>query len=65
MREFLYEEKVENIEDKIKISRKNKCLMVINAESHFGEWPPRLGKIKIPTRSEVLAKALKKGLNRV
>lgn len=65
MKEFLYEEKMVNIEEKIDIPRKNKCLVVINAELHTGEWPPRLGRRKNPTRSEFLAKALKKGLNRV
>lgn len=65
MKEFLYEEKIGNIEDKIEILRRNKCLVVINAELHFGEWPPRLGGRKIPTRGEALAKALSKGVNRV
>jgi len=32
MKEFLYVEKIGNIEDKIKISRNNKCYLVINAE---------------------------------
>lgn len=65
MKEFLYEENVGNIEDKISIFRRNKCLVVINAELHTGEWPPRLGTKRTPTRSEALTKSLKKGMNRV
>lgn len=55
-----------NIEERIHISRNNKCLLVINAELHAGEWPPKLGRGKrLPSRSESLAKALKKGLDRL
>jgi hypothetical protein len=74
MKEFLYKEEINNIEDKIKISRNNKCYLVINAEleTEYSTGSalssrPRLGSFgKTPkTRSEALGEALRKGLARV
>lgn len=62
MKEFLFEDPIRSIEERIHISRNNKCYLVLNAENHSGEWPPKLGIKKLPTRTGVLMKDLKKGL---